>query len=54
MEVSYYVVKLLMGLVMAAVKCGCMAAVSLEGENGEKIHYQGIVRFLHLGAFFGD
>ncbi len=38
MEVSYYVVKLLMGLVMAAVKCGCMAAVSLEGENGEKIH----------------
>ena len=38
MEVWYFVVKLLMGLPIAAVKCGCMAAVHLEGKEQEKIH----------------
>ena len=38
MEVWYFVVKLMMGLPIAAVKCGCMAAVHLEGKEQGKIH----------------
>ena len=38
MEVSYYIVKLLIGLVIASVKCGCIAAVSLEDKKQRKIH----------------